>query len=289
MAIDTPGLRRNKSIKTDIDWYGTHRAQRSIRRADVVLLFFDCTETMSKVDKQLAHYIHDEFKPCIFVVNKWDKLAGQIPTERWVEYLREHFPTMSYCPIAFVTGQTGKNVKTLLNHAQMLFKQAKERISTSMLNKLVKAALERHEPPLYQLKRPKIYYATQVASEPPTIILVCNQPQGFSNQYRRYLLNFLRDHLPFGEIPIKLYLQPRKRDDQRDEIQTEHIGANAKPGEQWEGAFDEDLGPDAYGETGFEDVSLEQDTAEQEVDTAEQEQEIEIYDEEDDQEEEIRG
>jgi hypothetical protein len=103
------------------------------------------------------------------------------------------------------------------------------------------------------------------------------------------LLNFLRDHLPFGEIPIKLYLQPRKRDDQRDEIQTEHIGANAKPGEQWEGAFDEDLGPDAYGETGFEDVSLEQDTAEQEVDTAEQEQEIEIYDEEDDQEEEIRG
>ncbi|MFN6301523.1 MAG: ribosome biogenesis GTPase Der, partial [Planctomycetota bacterium] len=79
MAIDTPGLRRSKSIKTDIDWYGTHRAQRSIRRADVVLLFFDCTETMSKVDKQLAHYIHDEFKPCIFVVNKWDKLAGQIP------------------------------------------------------------------------------------------------------------------------------------------------------------------------------------------------------------------
>jgi GTP-binding protein len=273
MAIDTPGLRRNKSIKTDIDWYGTHRAQRSIRRADVVLLFFDCIETMSKVDKQLAHYIHDEFKPCIFVVNKWDKLAGQIPTERWVEYLREHFPTMAYCPIAFVTGQTGKNVKTLLNHAQMLFKQAKERISTSMLNKLVKAALERHEPPLYQLKRPKIYYATQVASEPPTIVLVCNQPQGFSNQYRRYLLNFLRDHLPFGEIPIKLYLQPRKRDDQRDEIQTDLPGANAKPGEQWEGAFDKDLGSDAYGQTGFEDVGID-------------DQAIEIYDEEDDEQEE---
>jgi len=277
MAIDTPGLRRSKSIKTDIDWYGTHRAQRSIRRADVVLLFFDCTETMSKVDKQLAHYIHDEFKPCIFVVNKWDKLAGQIPTERWVEYLREHFPTMAYCPIAFVTGQTGKNVKTLLNHAQMLFKQAKERIPTSMLNKLVKAALERHEAPLYQLKRPKIYYATQVASEPPTIVLVCNQPQGFTNQYRRYLLNFLRDHLPFGEIPIKLYLQPRKRDDQRDEIQTDRRpGANAKPGEQWEGAFDEDLGAEAYGETGFEDVPIDQDSEE------DQDQVIEIYDEEDD-------
>lgn len=281
MAIDTPGLRRNKSIRTDIDWYGLHRAQRSVRRADVVLLFFDCTEPMSKVDKQLAHYIHDEFKPCIFVVNKWDKLAGFIPTERWVEYIREHFPTMAYCPIAFVTGQTGKNVKTLLNHAQMLFKQAKERISTSMLNKLVKAALERHEPPLYQLKRPKIYYATQVASEPPTIILVCNQSQGFSNQYRRYLLNFLRDHLPFGEIPIKLYLQPRKRDDQRDEIQGEGtaLAPRGKPGEQWEGAFeDEDLA--SLGKTGFEDVDLEEsDDEEYEEDEYEEDENEEDLDE----------
>ena len=285
MAIDTPGLRRNKSIKTDIDWYGLHRAQRSVRRADVVLLFFDCTEPMSKVDKQLAHYIHDEFKPCIFVVNKWDKLAGFIPTERWVEYIREHFPTMAYCPIAFVTGQTGKNVKTLLNHAQMLFKQAKERISTSMLNKLVKAALERHEPPLYQLKRPKIYYATQVASEPPTIILVCNQPQGFSNQYRRYLLNFLRDHLPFGEIPIKLYLQPRKRDDERDEIQGDNaMASRGKPGEQWEGAFDDRVDPASLGKTGFEDVDLDEEYDEEYEDDEYEDDEYEDQDGEDDQE-----
>jgi GTPase len=201
MAIDTPGLRRNKSIRTDIDWYGAHRAQRSIRRADVVLMFFDCKVPMSKVDKQLAHYISDEFKPCIFVVNKWDQLAGQMPTERWVRYVRENFPTMAYCPIAFVTGMTGKNVKALLNHAQMLFKQAQDRVSTSMLNKLVKAALERHEPPLYQLKRPKIYYATQVATAPPTIVLVCNNALGFPSPYRRYLLGFLRDHLPSARSP----------------------------------------------------------------------------------------
>ncbi len=117
VAIDTPGLRRNKSIRTNIDFYGFHRAQRSIRRADVSLLFFDCMEPISKVDKQLAHYVEQQFKPCIFVVNKWDKVAGNVPTERWVRYLREHFPTMAYCPIAFITGQTGKNMKTLLNHA----------------------------------------------------------------------------------------------------------------------------------------------------------------------------
>jgi len=217
-AIDTPGLRRNKSVKTDIDWYGLHRAQRSIRRADVVLLFFDSTERMSKVDKQLAQYIAEQYKPCIFVVNKWDKLVGQLPTERWVRYLRENFPTMTYCPIAFITGETGKNVKTLLNHAQMLFKQANEKVSTPALNKMVKAAVEMQEPSMVQQKRPKIYYATQIATAPPTLLAICNFPAGFTGPYQRYLLGFLRDHLPFGEVPIKFYLQSRKRDDDRDDV-----------------------------------------------------------------------
>ncbi|MEX2026336.1 MAG: ribosome biogenesis GTPase Der, partial [Pirellulaceae bacterium] len=171
MAIDTPGLKRTKSIRTDIDFYSAHRAQRSIRRADVVLLFFDCTQRLSKVDKQLCHYIAEQFKPCIFVVNKWDLLYGQMPTERWVSYLRDNFPTMWHVPIAFITGQTGKNVKALLNHAQMLFKQSLDRVKTSELNRLIRAALENHPPPMQGMLRPKIYYATQVGVQPPTIVL----------------------------------------------------------------------------------------------------------------------
>src|SRR5690606_19592278 len=111
IAIDTPGLKRNKAVKTDIDFYSTHRAQRSIRRADVVLLFFDASQRMSKVDKQLCQYIAENYRPCIFVVNKWDLMYGQIPTEKWVDYLRDNFPTMWHAPIAFITGQTGKNMK----------------------------------------------------------------------------------------------------------------------------------------------------------------------------------
>jgi GTP-binding protein len=212
IAIDTPGLRRNKSIRTDIDWYGLHRAQRSIRRADVSLLFFDCAESISKVDKQLAHYIEQQFKPCIFVVNKWDIAAGNVPTERWVRYLREYFPTMTYCPIAFITGQTGKNMKALLNHAQMLFKQTQSRVSTSRINKLLQAATAQQQPPLYMNRRPKIYFGSQIATTPPTIIMMCNMPQGFPSSYRRYLLNVFREHLPFGEVPIKLYFQKRESD-----------------------------------------------------------------------------
>jgi len=209
LAIDTPGLRRTKSLAGDIEFYGLHRAQRSIRRADVVLLFFDATQRISKVDKQLCDYIAQEYKPCIFVVNKWDLQAKAMPTEKWVAYLRDTFRSMAYVPIAFITGQTGKNVKAMLNHAQMLFKQARHRVATATLNKLVQLAVERNSPPLYRNRPPKIYFATQVSGQPPTIVLFCNNPEAISPSYRRYLLGVFRDHLPFGEVPIKLYLRRR--------------------------------------------------------------------------------
>ena len=212
IAIDTPGVRKTKSVRSDVDFYGLHRAQRSIRRSDVTLMFFDATERISRVDKQLCQYITDNFKPCVLVVNKWDALAGKVATERWVRYLRESFPTMWFVPIAFITGQTGKNVKALLNHAQMLYKQSRQRVTTGELNRLVQHAVQQHAPPLYQNRRPKIYYATQVGMQPPTIVLICNDPRAFAPDYRRYLLSTLRDQLPFAEIPVKLYLHRRSRE-----------------------------------------------------------------------------
>jgi len=220
VAIDTPGLRRRKSVKTDLDFYGTHRAERSVRRADVVLLFFDATQRISKVDKQLCDYVTEQYKPCIFVVNKWDLMAGSMPTERWVRYLRDTFRTMWYAPIAFVTGQTGKNVKALVNHAQMLFKQSRSRVSTGQLNKLLQAAIAHNPPPMLHHRRPKIYYGTQVAVQPPTILLFSSNPAGLSKTYRRYLLGVFRDQLPFGEVPIKLYLRRRESGEPSDEVGT---------------------------------------------------------------------
>ena len=217
VAIDTPGLRRTKSVRSDIDFYGMHRAQRSIRRADVIMLFFDASDEIGKVDKQLCHYIAGEFKPCIFVVNKWDLVYGKAATGQWAEYLRETLPTMAYAPIAFITGQTGKNAKMLLNHSQMLFKQSLERVSTGPLNSLVSRAMEHHPPPLFHHRRPKIFYATQIGIQPPTIVLICNQPAAFPVDYQRYLLGVLRDELRFGEVPIRLLLSRRKQHDPRDQ------------------------------------------------------------------------
>ena len=218
-AIDTPGLRRRKSVKTDIDFYGLHRAQRSIRRSDVVLMFFDAGQRISKVDKQLCDTIASQYKPCIFVVNKWDLNAASMPTDKWVQYLHDTFRTMPYVPIAFITAKTGRNVKTLVNHAQMLFKQSQSRASTSNLNKILRSALEYNPPPLDQHHhQAKIYYATQVSVRPPTIVMFCKNPKSFAATYRRYLLRAMRDNLECSEVPIKLYLRSRDRDDARDEV-----------------------------------------------------------------------
>ncbi len=221
MAIDTPGFRRMKSVVSNIDYYGVHRGKRSIRRADLALLFLDANERISQVDKQLCDYIAEQFKPCIFVVNKWDLVRDRMSTERWVSYLRDTFRTMPYVPIAFIVGQTGQNVKALLNHAQKLFAQSRERVTTARVNRVVRAAIDKNPPATHGRKEPKIYYATQVAVQPPTIVLLCNSPNSISQPYQRYLLGVMRDQLHFSEVPIKLYLRRRISGDETDEIDSE--------------------------------------------------------------------
>ena len=185
----------------------------------MVLLFFDATQRISKVDKQLCEYIAQQYKPCMFVVNKWDLAGRRMPTEKWVAYLRDSFRTMWYVPIAFITGKTGKNVKAMLNHAQMLFRQSRERVGTRQLNKLVRSAMEQNEPPLDHNRRPKVYYATQVASQPPTIVLFCNDPKALSVQYQRVPAAGLSRRAEVRRSAHQALPPPRAHGDERDEIE----------------------------------------------------------------------
>jgi GTP-binding protein len=214
IAIDTAGVRRKRSIQTNVEFYSSARAERSIRRADVVLLFLDPKQRISKVDKQLASYILENHKPAIFVVNKWD-LMKPMATGEWGEYIRATFPSLEYVPIAFITAKNGKNVQTVLNLAQHLHKQAAARVSTGELNRVLNWALEQQSPPLRQNRRPKIFYGTQVSVHPPTLVLFTNGPELFDKTYLRYLETVFRDHLPFHDVPVKLYLRSKQRDDKQ--------------------------------------------------------------------------
>lgn len=209
IAIDTAGVRKKKSLADSIEFYSYTRAQQSIRRADVVLLFIDPTIPIGRLDKQLADFIASQYKPCIFVINKWD-LMVPMTTGEYNEYLDRQFPMLTFAPRAFITAKTGKNTQQLLDLAQSLYNQCDARVSTADLNALMREALSRRQPAVRQNKRPKIFYATQVATKPPTLVLFCNDPKLIDASYERYLLNFCRDSLPFAEVPIKMYL--RKRD-----------------------------------------------------------------------------
>jgi len=218
VAIDTPGVRKKKSLANDVEFYGLVRAQKSIRRANVVLMFYDATKTISKVDKQLIEEIERHHKPCVFVVNKWDLgLDAQMTADRWGEYLIKTFASMRHVPIAFVTALESKNIRQLLNLTQAIFKQARTRVTTGQLNRIVERALERNPPPMRRNRRPKIFFATQVAIEPPTIVVKCNDPILFDPPWKRYFLGYLREELPFQEVPIKVYFRPRNKEEEFDE------------------------------------------------------------------------
>jgi GTP-binding protein len=174
----------------------------------VVLLFLDPSQGISKIEKQLAASIAAEFKPCIFVVNKWD-LMLPMPTERYARIVYDQIRAMPFVPCVFITAAEGKNVKALLNLAQNLFKQAGERVPTPELNRVIEQAMTANPPSSHENRRGKIYYATQISTHPPTIVLFCNSPHLFDAPYQRYLLTTLHDRLPFQEVPVKLYLRRR--------------------------------------------------------------------------------
>jgi GTP-binding protein len=211
LAIDTPGLRRAKSRTTDIDFYAFHRAQRSIRRADVVLLFFDATDPIGKVDKQLAETITEDAKPVVFVVNKWDLYAGDVKKREWTKYLRDTFRTMPWAPVAFVTSTKSRNVKATIDTAQRLYRQSHTRVPTPKLNDVLREAVEANRPSPDGRGRPvRLYFATQVEVGPPTIVISASAPRAITEPYKRYLAGVFQKRLPFREVPIRLLLRGKK-------------------------------------------------------------------------------
>jgi GTP-binding protein len=235
VAIDTAGVRYKGKIKDDIEFYSLSRAERSIRRADVVLHFLDAATKVSVVDKQLSAYVLEEMRPAIFVVNKWDLAKDTIYTGEYHDYLQKVFPSLDFVPQAYITAKDGRNVQRVIELAQTLHKQASARVGTGELNRVLEHALAASPPPMRMNRVPKIYFATQVAANPPTIVLFTNGPELLDNTYKRYLLKAFRDSLPFKEVPIKLYLRAKERDKTTPEKKAaKKRQKNREVGELWD-------------------------------------------------------
>ncbi len=210
VAIDTAGVRKKKSM-TDIDFYSYTRALASIRRADVVALLIDATVPVAEVDLKLAGAILEESRPVVVVVNKWDLVGGRATADDYDRYLAQVLPFLSYAPVVMISARTGRNVGRLIDVALDLHRQARTRVPTAELNAALQEILQIRGPSAKRGTKPvKLYYATQVAVAPPTIVLFCNDPQLVTEPYRRFLENRLRERLPFAEVPMRLLFRPRR-------------------------------------------------------------------------------
>jgi len=206
LVMDTAGVRKKGKMANSIEFYGYVRAERSIRRADVVLFLIDAAVAVSQVDKKLARLIAAEYKSCIIVVNKWDLAKDSAATDDYEEYLSKVLPGLRYAPMAFTTATEGKNIQSVLDLVAEIFKQTTTWIPTAKLNNAFEEIKAEN---VSAAKRrsggwPKIYYATQVAVNPVTILMFVNKPELFDEKYRRFIVNRLQSALAVEEVPIRL-------------------------------------------------------------------------------------
>jgi GTP-binding protein len=212
MLIDTAGIRRKGKTTKKVEKYSVMDSLRSIERADVALVVLDAAQGVTEQDEKIAGYVYEAGRACIFVVNKWDALEKDNSTlGRFVESIRTEFKYLPFAPIVFVSALTGQRLGKIMDEVEVVMTQYAKRVTTSELNRVFSEAVESHHPPLFQGRRVKFYYATQVGTKPPTFVIFTNRPDGIHFSYERYLANRFRDAFGFSGTPLRLLFKGRER------------------------------------------------------------------------------
>jgi len=206
--IDTAGIRRRGKIEPGVEKYSVLRSLRAIDRADVSLLVVDATSGVTAQDTHIAGFILDSWKSAVVVVNKWDAIAKDTYTmDDFTRQVRQELNFMDYVPVLFISAKTGQRVDKVLPLALRVQEERLVRLSTSQLNQIMQDAQDRHPAPSHAGRQFKIYYGTQVRSDPPTFLLYVNDPKLAHFSYLRFLENRLREVYPYLGTPVHLVLR----------------------------------------------------------------------------------
>ncbi|MBM0740206.1 ribosome biogenesis GTPase Der [Phormidium sp. CLA17] len=218
--IDTAGIRKKKSVEYGPEFFGINRAFKAIARADVVLFVLDAIDGVTEQDQKLAGRIEEEGRACVLIINKWDAIEKD--NETIYEYERDirnrlHF--VDWAEMIFISAKTGQRVEKILDLVNVGAEQHRRRVTTSVINEVLEDAVSWHTPPTTRGGRQgKIYYGTQVSTQPPSIALFVNDPDLFGDGYRRYIERQFRQSLGFTGTPLRLFWRGKKlRDLERTE------------------------------------------------------------------------
>jgi GTPase len=209
--IDTAGIRRRGKIDVGVEKYSVMRSMRAIDRSDVALLVIDATSGITAQDAHIAGFILESWKSCVVVVNKWDLVEKDTYSmQTFTEKIRQDLKFMPYIPILFISAKTGQRVEQVMPTALRVQEERLARLTTSQLNKILQNAQDAHSATSRTGNSMRMYYGTQVRSDPPTFMIYVNDPKLGHFTYLRYLENCIRKEYPFLGTPIRLVLKPRR-------------------------------------------------------------------------------
>ena len=209
--IDTAGIRKKRSVDDDVEYYSNMRAFDAVRRSDVCALVVDANEGLTEQDVKIIGYVHEQGKPSVIVMNKWDLVEKDTHTvNKFEEKLQNDLKFMSYYKSLYISAKTGQRAEKLLSLCDEVYAHATFRVPTGALNDLIGDAVRISEPPSYLGRRMKIYYSSQVSVCPPTFALFVNDEGLMHFSYERYLENVIRGAYDFSGTPIKIVVRERK-------------------------------------------------------------------------------
>ncbi len=211
--IDTAGIRRRGKIEQGVEKFSVLRSFKAIERADVALLIVDAKAGITAQDTHIAGFILDAWKSTVVLVNKWDAIEKDSTTmEDYTRHVRQELNFMDYVPLLFISARTGQRVDQVLPMALRVQEERLARITTAMLNRVLREAQDAHPAPSHAGHQLKIYYGSQVRVDPPTFVLHVNDPKLFHFSYLRYLENQFRETYGFLGTPIKIIAHGHKEE-----------------------------------------------------------------------------
>jgi GTP-binding protein len=209
LAIDTAGVRKKKSLEHAIELFAHARSNDSIRRAHVCVHMFDVREPISQVDKAVAAYCVQHHKPVILVGNKID-LVPELDLQKWDAYIKQQLAGLDHAPVSFLSAREGTNVLDTLELLFDLREQTRVPMPTPKLNTVLQSARDQLMPSSGG-HYPKMFYGTQLGTEPLSVLVFVNEPRLFRGQYERYLTQVLREAFGCEEVPIRMVFRRREK------------------------------------------------------------------------------
>lgn len=210
--VDTAGIRKKGKIYENTERYSLMRSMRAIDDSDVVLVVLNAEEGIRELDKHIAGYAHEAGCGVIIVVNKWDTIKDKDHRTMtdFTNLIRNEFQYLSYAPIVFVSAKTHQRLNKLPEMIENVYDHARRRVQSSVLNDVLMDALAANPTPTQNGRRLRVYYATQVAIQPPTFVIFVNDPDLMHFSYQRYLENQIRKAFDFEGTPIHIIKRKRQ-------------------------------------------------------------------------------